>query len=80
MWPHFEPGKSEVRVDKVLVKGEGAVIIGHFTQLVTRTGKKLSTLLVMHLRIQEGEVICLHLYEDTLEIARTFDMGARGPQ
>jgi ketosteroid isomerase-like protein len=68
MWPAFVPGESTATVDKVVIDGDDAVIFSSFSHTVARNGKRLHTPAAMHLTIANGQIVRMHLYEDTLAV------------
>lgn len=72
MWPAFTPGQSSATVDKIMVDGDDAVVFSRFTHTVARNGKRLNTPAALHLTIANGQVIRMHLYEDTLAVHEAF--------
>lgn len=72
MWSHFKPGQSEVRIDKILVDGEDAVVLGHFSHVIVSNDRQMATPVAMHLAVTDGEIVRMHIYEDTLAIAEAF--------
>ncbi|GAA5194311.1 hypothetical protein GCM10023322_58370 [Rugosimonospora acidiphila] len=65
MWPVFVAGESEVAIDQVVVEGADAVALGHFTHTVKANGRRFGTPVAMHLTVRDGQIVRLHLYEDT---------------
>ncbi|MFI6085784.1 nuclear transport factor 2 family protein [Streptomyces sp. NPDC051217] len=72
MWPHFAPGRSQVTLERVIVDGGDVVLLGNFTHTVTANGKEFTTPSAMHLVVEDGQIVRLHLYEDTLIVAQAF--------
>ena len=75
MWPHFAPGRSEVALERVVVDGGDVVLLAAWTHTVAATGKEFSTPAAIHLRVEDGRIVRMHLYEDTLTVATAFDAG-----
>jgi uncharacterized protein len=72
MWPAFVAGQSTASVNKVVIAGEDAVILGTFAHTAGTTGKRFETPVAMHLTITNGRIVRLHLYEDTLAVSNAF--------
>lgn len=73
MWPHFEHGRSSVTLERVIVDGGDVVLLAVFTHTVVTTGKQFTTPVAVHLVVEDGRIVRLHLYEDTLTVAEAFD-------
>jgi uncharacterized protein (TIGR02246 family) len=71
MWPVFVPGESETEIKRILVDGPDAVILAQFTHTVQATGRRFSTPVAMHLTVEHGKLVRMHLYEDTHLVARS---------
>lgn len=72
MWPHFLPGKSKVVLERIVVDGGDVMLLGVFTHTVAATGKEFTTEAAMHLAVEDGVIVRMHLYEDTLTIDQAF--------
>jgi ketosteroid isomerase-like protein len=72
MWPAFVPGESAATIDKVVIDGDDAVVFSSFSHTVTRNGKRLNTPAAMHLTMANGQIVRMHLYEDTLAVYEAF--------
>ncbi|HWH12484.1 MAG TPA: nuclear transport factor 2 family protein [Solirubrobacteraceae bacterium] len=72
MWPHFVTGESTVELDTILVDGDDAVIVSTFQHTVKRNGRALRTPAAMRLQVANGEIIKMHLYEDTAAVRDAF--------
>jgi uncharacterized protein len=73
MWPAFVPGQSTPTVDKVVIDGDDAVVFSSFSHTVARNGKRLNTPAALHLTIANGQIVRMHLYEDTLAVREAFN-------
>jgi uncharacterized protein (TIGR02246 family) len=71
MWPVFVPGESETEIKRILVDGPDAVILAQFTHTVQATGRRFSTPVAIHLTVEDGQLVRMHLYEDTHLVARS---------
>jgi Ketosteroid isomerase-related protein len=79
MWPHYVEGQSAANVDHVIVDGNNVVIIGTFSHVIARSGVPFETPIALHLRVQDGKISHLQLYEDTLLISQAFGAAHRAP-
>jgi hypothetical protein len=75
MWPAFVPGKSKVVLERMIVDDGDVVLLGTFTHTVASTGQEFTTPSAMHLVVEDGKIVRMHLYEDTLTIDRAFKAG-----
>jgi len=55
-------------VDKVVIDGDDAVLFSSFSHTVAKNGKRLNTPAALHLTIANGQIVRMHLYEDTLAV------------
>jgi hypothetical protein len=72
MWPHFEPGKSTASVEKLIVSGDDAVMLGTFSHTAAGTGRSFTTPVAMHLTVEGEKIVKLYLYEDTWAVSKAF--------
>ncbi|MHA7262436.1 nuclear transport factor 2 family protein [Arthrobacter sp. TMN-37] len=72
LWARLEPGKSVVDLDTVLVDGEDAVLLAHFSHMAVPTGKRFDTDVAIRLTVTNDKITRLHLYEDTFAVDRAF--------
>jgi uncharacterized protein (TIGR02246 family) len=72
LWPHFVDGKSIVTVEKVVIDGDDAVILGVFQHTVASTGRTFRTPTAMHVTVVDGKIVKLQLYEDTAKVSDAF--------
>lgn len=72
MWPYYVPGKSQVVLERFLVDGNDVVLLGTFTHTIASSGREFTTPSAMHLAVEDGRIVRMHLYEDTLVIAQAF--------
>ncbi|MFD3563811.1 nuclear transport factor 2 family protein [Streptomyces sp. NPDC058686] len=73
MWPHFAHGRSKVVLERVIVDGRDVVLLAVFTHTVVASGKDFTTPVTMHLVVEGGRIVRMHLYEDTLTVAEAFN-------
>jgi Ketosteroid isomerase-related protein len=78
MWPSYVDGKSSADIKDIVVDGENAVIIGTFSHVIAKTGRTFTTPVALHVKVTDGRIRHLQLYEDTLLITQAFG-AADGP-
>ena len=72
LWPAFVPGQSMATVDRLVIDGDDAVVISRFSHVVAKNGRRLNTPAALHLTIANGQIVRMHLYEDTLAVHEAF--------
>ncbi|MFD7163900.1 nuclear transport factor 2 family protein [Streptomyces violascens] len=79
---HHVPGQAATEVERVLVDGNDAVVLGEIRQTARSTGRAYTARFALHLTVEQGLVTRHHVYEDSLAVARAFDAGipASDPQ
>ena len=75
MWGHFRTDESRLGVEQLLVDGEDAVALGTFSHVAASTGRRLTTPVALHIRVKNGQVTRLYLYEDTYAVAEAFGVA-----
>lgn len=73
LWTGLEAGKSIVEFDRMLVDGEDAVLLAHFSHMAAPTQKRFDTDVAIRLTVTDGKIVRLHLYEDTFAVARAYE-------
>ncbi len=73
LWTGLELGKSTVDLDGILVDGEDAVLLAHFSHVAAPTGKRFDTDVAMRLTVSDDKLVRLHLYEDTWAVSTAFE-------
>ncbi|MGI5212672.1 nuclear transport factor 2 family protein [Plantactinospora sp. CA-290183] len=63
------PGQGSATIDRILVDGPDAVLIGETAQTVRATGKRFSIRFALHLTVEAGLITRHHVYEDSLGVA-----------
>ncbi|MFI6577968.1 nuclear transport factor 2 family protein [Nocardiopsis sp. NPDC050513] len=86
---HHVPEQAATRVERVLVDGQEAVVLGEIRQTARSTGRPYRARFALHLTVEGGSVTRYHVYEDNLAVAQAFDAtrsdggpgdpAARGP-
>ena len=72
MWPHYVPGESHVALERFVVDEGDVILLGTFTHTIASSGRRFTTPSAMHLVVEDGKIIRMHLYEDTLVIEQAF--------
>lgn len=65
---HCPPGEAAVSVERVLVEGADAVVMGRSSQLVRATGRRFTMTFALHLTVRDGLLVRHHMYEDSLSV------------
>ncbi|MFM9613168.1 nuclear transport factor 2 family protein [Streptomyces niveiscabiei] len=73
---HHVAEEVDTRVERVLVDGADAVVLGEIRQTARATGQAYRARFALHLTLAEGVVTRHHVYEDSLAVAQAFE-GAR---
>ncbi|MER6025912.1 nuclear transport factor 2 family protein [Streptomyces sp. NPDC001851] len=66
------PEGADTRVERILVDGEDAVVLGVIRQTAAPTGRAYAARFALHLTVRAGMVVRHHVYEDSLAVARAF--------
>ncbi|MFK0112388.1 nuclear transport factor 2 family protein [Streptomyces sp. NPDC091217] len=69
---HHVPGQADTRIERVLVDGAEAVVLGEIRQTAKPTGRPYRARSALHLTVRDGPVVRHHVYEDGLAVARAF--------
>ncbi|MCX4850251.1 nuclear transport factor 2 family protein [Streptomyces sp. NBC_00893] len=70
---HHVPGQEATKVERVLVDGDDAVVLGEIRQTARLTGRAYRARFALHLTVQHGLVTRHHVYEDSLAVAQAFN-------
>ncbi|MEU9479045.1 nuclear transport factor 2 family protein [Streptomyces sp. NPDC048191] len=78
---HHLPERADTRVERILVGGEDAVVLGVIRQTAAPTGRADPARFALHLVVRGGMVVRHHVYEDSLAVARALTPaeGSRRP-
>ncbi|WP_345712593.1 nuclear transport factor 2 family protein [Kineococcus glutinatus] len=63
------PEHAVVDVERVLVDGADAVVLGTVTNTVRKTGRTYRARFALHLTVRDGKIVRHHVYEDSLAVA-----------
>ncbi|MBT2207767.1 nuclear transport factor 2 family protein [Actinomadura sp. NEAU-AAG7] len=69
---HHVPEDVATEVERVLVDGADAVVLGEIRQTARSTGRAYRARFALHLTIEDGLVTRHHVYEDSLAVAQAF--------
>ncbi|WP_345575032.1 nuclear transport factor 2 family protein [Streptomyces prasinosporus] len=70
---HHVPEDASTRIERILVDGGDAVVLGEIRQTARPTGRAYRARFALHLTVEDGLVTRHHVYEDSLAVARAFD-------
>ncbi|WP_344840059.1 nuclear transport factor 2 family protein [Nonomuraea dietziae] len=74
---HHVPGSADTRIERILVDGADAVVLGEIRQTARSTGRAYHARFALHLTIEDGLVTRHHVYEDSLAVAQAFAPAER---
>ncbi|MEU7895604.1 nuclear transport factor 2 family protein [Nonomuraea sp. NPDC049152] len=74
---HHLPEHVATEIERVLVDGADAVVLGEIRQAARSTGRPYRSRFALHLTIEDGLVTRHHVYEDSLAVAQAFAVDAR---
>ncbi|MCX4903164.1 nuclear transport factor 2 family protein [Streptomyces sp. NBC_00878] len=66
------PGQAATEIERILVDGDEAVVLGEIRQTAKPTGRAYRARFALHLTVENGLVVRHHVYEDSLAVARAF--------
>ncbi|MEU5891050.1 nuclear transport factor 2 family protein [Streptomyces sp. NPDC047461] len=69
---HHLPDQAATEVERILVDGADAVVLGEIRQTARATGRPYRARFALHLTVEDGLVVRHHVYEDSLAVARAF--------
>ncbi|MFD7491105.1 nuclear transport factor 2 family protein [Streptomyces sp. NPDC059832] len=70
---HHLPEHVATEVERILIDGNDAVVLGEIRQTARSTGRAYRARFALHLTIEDGLVTRHHVYEDSLAVAQAFD-------
>ncbi|UCM91424.1 nuclear transport factor 2 family protein [Streptomyces marincola] len=73
---HHVRGEADTQVERVLVDGEDAVVLGEIRQTAESTKRAYRARFALHLTVTDGLITRQHTYEDSLAVAEAFDESA----
>ncbi|MFH9391926.1 nuclear transport factor 2 family protein [Streptomyces sp. NPDC017556] len=69
---HHVPEQVATEIERILVDGSDAVVLGVIRQTARLTGRAYRARFALHLTVADGLVTRHHVYEDSLAVARAF--------
>ena len=69
---HHVPGRVGTEIERVLVDGEDAVVLGEIRLTARPTGRPYRARFALHLTVRDGVIVRHHVYEDSLAVTRAF--------
>ncbi|MFB8003513.1 nuclear transport factor 2 family protein [Nocardia sp. NPDC056000] len=70
---HHVPEEVGTVVERILVDGPDAVVLGEIRQTARSTGRAYRSRFALHLTVENGLITRHHVYEDSLAVAQAFD-------
>ncbi|MEV0251696.1 nuclear transport factor 2 family protein [Nocardia sp. NPDC050712] len=70
---HHVPEEVATVVERILVDGPDAVVLGEIRQTARPTGRAYRSRFALHLTVENGLVTRHHVYEDSLAVAQAFE-------
>ena len=70
MWSHLHTEQSKVSLDQLMIEGEDASALGNLGHATDTT--PFTTPFALQLRVKDGAITNLQLYEDTYAVANAF--------
>ncbi|MCX4659248.1 nuclear transport factor 2 family protein [Streptomyces uncialis] len=74
---HHVPEQVATEIERILVDGDNAVVLGEIRQTARSTGRAYRARFALHLTVENGLVTRHHVYEDSLAVARAFEAESR---
>ncbi|MGW0248689.1 nuclear transport factor 2 family protein [Nocardia goodfellowii] len=75
---HHVPDRVGTVVERILVDGPDAVVLGEIRQTARSTGRAYRARFALHLTVENDLIIRHHVYEDSLSVAQAFDTRNAG--
>ncbi|QKW27622.1 nuclear transport factor 2 family protein [Streptomyces seoulensis] len=72
---HHVPGQAATEIERVLVDGRDAVVLGEIRQTARSTGRAYRARFALHLTVEDGLITRHHVYEDSLAVAQAFEVN-----
>ncbi|GGW95757.1 nuclear transport factor 2 family protein [Streptomyces noursei] len=73
---HHIPEAAATEIERILVDGPDAVVLGEIRQTARTTGRAYRARFALHLTVDNGLVTRHHVYEDSLAVTRAFAPAA----
>ncbi|MEU5838338.1 nuclear transport factor 2 family protein [Streptomyces diacarni] len=68
------PEQADTRIERILVDGDDAVVLGEIRQTARGTGRSYRARFALHLTAANGLIARHHVYEDSLAVLDAFDV------
>ncbi|MFJ3835340.1 nuclear transport factor 2 family protein [Streptomyces sp. NPDC090054] len=75
---HHVPGQAATQIERILVDGGDAVVLGEIRRTARSTGRPYRARFALHLTVEDGLVVRHHVYEDSLAVAQAFETREPG--
>ncbi|GAA4056678.1 nuclear transport factor 2 family protein [Actinomadura miaoliensis] len=75
---HHVPDQAGTEIERILVDGDEAVVLGEIRQTARSTGRAYRARFALHLTVEHGLVTRHHVYEDSLAVVQAFDAERHG--
>ncbi|MFD7501627.1 nuclear transport factor 2 family protein [Streptomyces sp. NPDC059850] len=72
---HHVPGQAATEIERILIDGDDAVVLGEIRQTARPTGRAYRARFALHLTVEDGLITRHHVYEDSLAVAQAFATG-----
>jgi ketosteroid isomerase-like protein len=69
---HHLPEAADTQVERILIDGDHAVVLGEIRQSARSTGRPYRSRFALHLTVVDGRITRHHVYEDSLAVAQAF--------
>ncbi|MFF6996762.1 nuclear transport factor 2 family protein [Streptomyces sp. NPDC008313] len=69
---HHVAGEAATAIERILVDGTEAVVLGEIRQTARATGRAYRARFALHLTVEDGLIVRHHVYEDSLAVAAAF--------
>lgn len=70
---HHVPEEVATAIERILVDGDDAVVLGEIRQTARSTGRAYRARFALHLTVENGLITRNHIYEDSLAVSQAFD-------
>ncbi|WP_062987529.1 nuclear transport factor 2 family protein [Nocardia anaemiae] len=70
---HHVPEQVGTVIERILVDGPDAVVLGEIRQTARPTGRAYRSRFALHLTVENGLITRHHVYEDSLAVAQAFE-------
>ncbi|RDI44665.1 nuclear transport factor 2 family protein [Nocardia mexicana] len=70
---HHVPEAVGTEIERILVDGPDAVVLGEIRQTARATGRAYRSRFALHVTVEDALITRHHVYEDSLAVAQAFD-------